>query len=117
MLTESHGIRGAAFVGNYLPRVCGIATFTYDLCENVAKEIGHDNKTFAVKPFVLVVAKDTQHAGQLRELIASKGFFEGRYANNVMEIHSNQRGSEKDENIEKLLSLCGTGSAPKIAVN
>ncbi|MFC1497766.1 DEAD/DEAH box helicase [Verrucomicrobiota bacterium] len=64
-----------------------------------------DNKTFTVKPFVLVVAKDTQHAGLLKELIASKGFFEGRYANKVMEIHSNQRGSEKDENIEKLLSL------------
>jgi glycosyltransferase involved in cell wall biosynthesis len=24
-----------AFVGNYLPRLCGIATFTYDLCEAV----------------------------------------------------------------------------------
>jgi len=64
-----------------------------------------DNKTFAVRPFVLVVAKDTQHAGQLKELIASKGFFEGRYADKVMEIHSAQRGAEKDENIEKLLSL------------
>ena len=25
-----------AFVGNYLPRQCGIATFTYDICESVA---------------------------------------------------------------------------------
>lgn len=25
-----------AFVGNYLPRQCGIATFTSDLCESVA---------------------------------------------------------------------------------
>jgi hypothetical protein len=25
-----------AFVGNYLPRHCGIATFTTDLCEAVA---------------------------------------------------------------------------------
>ncbi|OVE73943.1 hypothetical protein BVX94_02395 [bacterium B17] len=64
-----------------------------------------DNKTVAVKPFVLVVAKDTQHAGLLKELIGSKGFFEGRYASKVMEIHSNQRGSEKDENIERLVSL------------
>ncbi|MBT7055607.1 MAG: DEAD/DEAH box helicase family protein [Lentisphaerae bacterium] len=64
-----------------------------------------NNKTFAVKPFVLVVAKDTQHANQLKELIASDGFFEGRYSERVMEIHSNQRGSEKDENIERLLSL------------
>jgi glycosyltransferase involved in cell wall biosynthesis len=27
-----------AFVGNYLPRLCGIATFTTDLCEAVASE-------------------------------------------------------------------------------
>ncbi|NIM20478.1 MAG: glycosyltransferase [Candidatus Latescibacteria bacterium] len=31
---------GIAFVGNYLPRVCGIATFTYDLAEAVAKGAG-----------------------------------------------------------------------------
>ena len=28
--------RRIAFVGDYLPRHCGIATFTYDLCEAVA---------------------------------------------------------------------------------
>ena len=28
--------RHIAFVGDYLPRHCGIATFTYDLCEAVA---------------------------------------------------------------------------------
>ncbi len=27
-----------AFIGNYLPRQCGIATFTTDLCESVAKQ-------------------------------------------------------------------------------
>ncbi len=27
-----------AFIGNYLPRQCGIATFTTDLCEAVAVE-------------------------------------------------------------------------------
>lgn len=29
-------IRNIAFIGNYLPRKCGIATFTTDLCESVA---------------------------------------------------------------------------------
>lgn len=28
-----------AFLGDYLPRLCGIATFTHDLCEAVAQEI------------------------------------------------------------------------------
>jgi type III restriction enzyme len=64
-----------------------------------------DNKVQTVKPFVLVVAKETNHAGKLKELIVSKSFFEGYYADKVMEIHSNQQGGEKDENIAQLLSL------------
>lgn len=64
-----------------------------------------DSKTKLVKPFVLVVAKDTEHASQLRQLIQSKAFFDGRYADKVMEIHSSQRGEEKEENIQQLLLL------------
>ncbi|MEK6681470.1 MAG: DEAD/DEAH box helicase family protein [Nitrospirota bacterium] len=64
-----------------------------------------DNKAPLVKPFVLVVAKDTEHARKLKELIVSSAFFEGYYADKVMEIHSNQSGEEKDENIAQLLSL------------
>jgi hypothetical protein len=31
-------IQKIAFVGDYLPRRCGIATFTYDLCTSVATQ-------------------------------------------------------------------------------
>ncbi|HEY3276305.1 MAG TPA: DEAD/DEAH box helicase family protein [Syntrophorhabdaceae bacterium] len=58
-----------------------------------------------VRPFVLVVSQNTDHAGKLKEMIASKGFFDGNYADKVMEIHSNQTGGEKDDNIERLVSL------------
>ncbi len=36
-----------AFIGNYLPRQCGIATFTTDLCTAMAAEFG-DNRLFAI---------------------------------------------------------------------
>ena len=36
-----------AFVGNYLPRECGIATFTTDLCNALAAEYG-DGRLFAI---------------------------------------------------------------------
>lgn len=58
-----------------------------------------------VKPFMLVVAKDTDHAAQLKAMVESDGFFGGNYQGKVMEIHSAQKGSEKDENVGKLLSL------------
>lgn len=64
-----------------------------------------DEKCKVVKPFVLVVTKDTDHAGKVKELLQSQMFFDGRYADKVMEIHSNQKGDEKEENIQKLLSL------------
>lgn len=58
-----------------------------------------------VKPFVLVVAKDTEHSNKIKNFIQSAEFFDGYYADKVMEINSSQRGAEKDENIELLLSL------------
>jgi len=36
-----------AFVGNYLPRECGIATFTTDLCNAVTEEFGR-GRLFAI---------------------------------------------------------------------
>ena len=36
-----------AFIGNYLPRECGIATFTTDLCNALATEYG-EGRLFAI---------------------------------------------------------------------
>lgn len=58
-----------------------------------------------VKPFVLVVAKDTEHSRQIKDYLTSTDFFRGYYKDKVLEINSAQRGAEKDENIEKLISL------------
>jgi type III restriction enzyme len=72
----------------------------------VALEIyARDEKCRLVKPFVLVVTRDTDHASRIKSLIQSTAFFEGRYNGKVMEIHSNQRGEEKEENIQQLLTL------------
>ena len=78
------------------------------LHENTKAELNiyaNDNGLNPVKPFVLVVAVDTTHAAQLKEQIQSNDFFGGYYKDKVMDIHSGQRGTEKDENIELLLHL------------
>ena len=58
-----------------------------------------------VKPFVLVVAKDTEHSKHIKEYLTSYDFYRGYYKDKVLEINSAQRGIEKDENINQLLSL------------
>lgn len=58
-----------------------------------------------IKPFVLVVAKDTEHSRQIKEYLTSKDFYKGYYKDKVLEINSSQQGIEKDENISQLLTL------------
>src|SRR6185369_8381417 len=56
--------------------------------ETYARETGNQ----IVKPFVLVIARDTTHAGQLLQLIQSEGFFEGRYKGKVIQVDSSRTG-------------------------
>src|SRR5208282_2696157 len=57
------------------------------------------------------------HSGKLKDLIASNAFFEGRYAGKVMEINSSQSGSEKEENIERLLNLESADNEIEIVIH
>jgi type III restriction enzyme len=58
-----------------------------------------------VKPFMLVIAEDTGHASNLVKLIEGENFFDGRYKGRVIQVHSGQKGAEKDENVERLLAV------------
>lgn len=58
-----------------------------------------------VKPFVLVVARDTTHADDIAEIVRSDDFFGGRYRNKVITVHSNQKGEMKDDAVQRLLAI------------
>lgn len=55
-----------------------------------------------VKPFVLVIARDTTHAGQLLERIKSTEFFAGSYRDKVIQVDSS---TKEDEIVERLLRV------------
>ena len=64
-----------------------------------------ENNLPYIKPIVLVACKDTDHAREVRSLIDSDDFFEGRYKGKVIEIHSGSGTAEAEENIAKLLTI------------
>ncbi len=70
-----------------------------------------------VKPIVLVVARDTEHSKQIKEFLTSTDFYKGYYKDKVLEINSNQRGMEKDENIAQLLTLENPDNSIEIVVH
>lgn len=55
-----------------------------------------ENGAKVVKPFMLVIARDTTHAGQLLELLESEAFFEGRYRGKVIQVDSSRTGAEEE---------------------
>lgn len=81
--------------------------------ETYARESGNA----IVKPFLLVIARDTTHAGQLLSLIQSAGFFEGRYKEKVIQVDSSQTGAKEDEMVERLLKVEHTEEPTEIVIH
>lgn len=67
-----------------------------------------------VKPFVLIIARDTTHAAQLKERIESDEFFKGQYKDKVIQVDS----STKEEEItQRLLSVEDPNEPTEIVIH
>jgi len=82
-----------------------LAAYFHERAKIALKEYALENIKQEIKPVMLVVAKDTTHAGALRTLIDSDDFRGGAYKGKVIEVHTKTKGEEADETIEKLISL------------
>ena len=69
-----------------------------------------------VKPFILVIARDTTHAAQLLQLIQSDEFFEGRYREKIIQVDSSTKSAE-DETIERLLKVESPDEPTEIVIH
>ena len=67
-----------------------------------------------VKPFMLVIARDTTHAAELMQLIKSTAFFEGRYTDKVIQVDSSVK---EEETIERLLKVEQTDEPTEIVIH
>lgn len=64
-----------------------------------------ENPVRKVKPFMMVVCKDTDHAKWVEEFIKSDECAEGHYKNKTIVIHSKQTGAESEANTKLLLDV------------
>lgn len=63
------------------------------------------NDVQLVKPFILVICKNINHAIETKERIESEHFFDGRYKGKVLQIDSS---TKKDEEVEELFMSLDT---------
>ena len=76
-----------------------------------------ENNVRRVKPFMLVVAEDTTHASAVKAIIEDETFFGGQYKGRVIEVHSQQKGVEKDENVQLLLEVEDINNPVEIVIH
>lgn len=76
-----------------------------------------ENGVKVVKPFMLVIARDTTHASQLKALIESSAFYEGRYAGKVIQVDSSRSGAEEEEMIAKLLAVESVDEPTEVVIH
>ncbi len=76
-----------------------------------------ENGVKPVKPFMLVIARDTTHAAQLKSLIESEAFYEGRYQGKVIQVDSSRTGAEEEEMITRLLAVESLDEPTEIVIH
>ena len=64
-----------------------------------------NNNRPLVKPFMLIVCKDTDHASWVERYIKSNDFRSGAYRDKTIILHSKLKGSESEENTRLLLNV------------
>ena len=76
-----------------------------------------ENGVKKVKPFMLVIAKDTEHADALKGRIEADDFFGGQYKGKVITVHSGKSGEEKDETVQQLLTVESPDNETEIVIH
>ncbi|MBR4110421.1 MAG: DEAD/DEAH box helicase family protein [Clostridia bacterium] len=76
--------------------------------ENIKKklfEYSVNNKKRIVKPFMMVVCKDVEHAEKIYKYIISDDFHSGYYKYRTIIVHSSNKGSEQEAYMRSLLEI------------
>jgi type III restriction enzyme len=74
-----------------------------------------ENGVPIVKPFMLVIARDTTHAAQLLDKVQT--LFEGRYRGKAIQVDSSKSGAEEEEMITRLLAVESVDEPTEIVIH
>lgn len=88
--------------------------------ENIKRKLqvyAENHHARLVKPFMLVVCKDTDHAAWVENFVKSDEFREGKYRNKTIVIHSKQKGTETESNTRLLLDVENSKNPIEIVIH
>ena len=93
----------------------GITCHESTKCKLELYAANHEKRV--VKPFMLVVCKDTDHATWVEQFVKSDEFRAGTYRNKTIVVHSKQKGAEGDFNTRLLLDVESSDNPVEIVIH
>ena len=76
-----------------------------------------ENDAKLVKPFMLVIARDTTHAAELLDVMERDDFFDGRYQGKIIQVDSSKSGAKEEEMISRLLKVESVDEPTEIVIH
>lgn len=70
-----------------------------------------------VKPFMLVIARDTTHAAELLSLMESDNFYDSRYKGKIIQVDSSRSGAAEEEMVQRLLAVESVDEPTEVVVH
>lgn len=70
-----------------------------------------------VKPFMLVIARDTTHAAELLSQMESDNFFDGRYQGKIIQVDSSRTGAAEEEMVQRLLAVESVDEPTEVVIH
>ena len=77
----------------------------HELTKRKLENYARVNNKERIKPFMLIVCKDTDHAKKIEEYVKSSEFKNGYYKNKTIKIESKMSGAESEANTKLLLDV------------
>lgn len=77
----------------------------HEMTKSKLKEYTTLKRVEPVKPLMLIVAQDTKHADALQEMIKENTFFNGRYKDKVLVVHSELKTEAEEKMVRNLLQV------------
>ncbi len=70
-----------------------------------------------VKPFMLVISRDTTHAADLLTIMESEDFFEGSYKGKIIQVDSSRTGAAEEEMVQRLLAVESVDEPTEVVIH
>ncbi len=89
----------------------------HEITKTELKTYSKQNDLPLVKPFMLVIARDTTHAADLLSIMESDNFYNEFYKGKIIQVDSSRSGAAEEEMVQRLLAVESVDEPTEVVIH